>query len=368
MFRQDRFGNSFLTDPHSGLVLMPTMPFERFLEMGMSESDKKKRLERERVKEKRRGMTLLDARAGISKDGRTTLAIMNDIEKDNAEGQIILLGLQGDNTRFPALQFESVLGAPSGQAVLFKGRYTNRHNSIQQDVAVKLFLRNDGTAERERDLMRVCTHPNVVSSENTYKSGDLTAMVFRLARGDLHAHVEANFSNGTPLEGRLLCHYAKQIAEGLAFMHSVHVAHLDIKAANVLVFSDDNVVITDFGLANNVSENEIDPLSTAGTLPFMAPELFSGRNNGSRPKVDVYAFGCMLWEILSGNLLFQAESVVDFEHYNRKVVIEKKSMANFIDSRWRRGEKNILVALISACCKYQPEQRITMAQVASRIH
>jgi serine/threonine protein kinase len=109
--------------------------------------------------------------------------------------------------------------------------------------------------------------------------------------------------HGLPLE--TVMHYALQMADAVAHAHSRGVVHRDLKSTNVMIGTNGDVKILDFGLAirepaaNAESETtRSESPSGAGTVPYMAPEILCGRR--ATPQSDIWALGVLLFEMLAG--------------------------------------------------------------------
>ncbi|VVS94129.1 bifunctional serine/threonine-protein kinase/formylglycine-generating enzyme family protein [Desulfoluna spongiiphila] len=103
--------------------------------------------------------------------------------------------------------------------------------------------------------------------------------------------------------------FAKAIAEGLAYAHAQGVIHKDIKPQNILIAKDGTPKITDFGISETVksSMSRIANSSSSGTLVYMSPEQINGRSVGR--EADIYSFGALLYELLSGHPPFYKGSI-----------------------------------------------------------
>lgn len=175
-------------------------------------------------------------------------------------------------------------------------------------VAVKVLhaTRTDALSRarfmEEASKARVLDHTNAVRVFDRGESRDGEQyIVYELVEGgDLHAWIAAH-------AGRVPAREAARMAEGIAnaiqAAHSAGLVHLDLKPANVLVTSDGQPKVADFGLSVwGGKEGAADPDRSVGTLAFMPPEQFRGDPGWAAPRADVYALGGILYWMLTGSL------------------------------------------------------------------
>jgi eukaryotic-like serine/threonine-protein kinase len=213
--------------------------------------------------------------------------------------------------------------------------YRARDTKLNRDVALKVlsesFTRDlDRLARftREAHVLASLNHPNIAAIHGIEDRGDLHALVLELVDGPTLAERIA--------QGRLALPealpIASQIADALAVAHEHGVIHRDLKPANVRVRDDGTVKVLDFGLAKLVQEFRSahsgegpslsasrspairSPVVTAdgvilGTAAYMSPEQAKGRAADRRS--DMWAFGCVLYEMLTGRRAFDGEAVSD---------------------------------------------------------
>ena len=100
--------------------------------------------------------------------------------------------------------------------------------------------------------------------------------------------------------------FFKQIADGVEYCHSRNLVHRDLKLENILVESHDlcNLKIVDFGISSIAHSERY----AYGSLKYMAPELVSGKNTDTDPKLDIWSMGCILFEMLVGRVPFAGKS------------------------------------------------------------
>ena len=214
------------------------------------------------------------------------------------------------------------LGA-GGMGEVYRGRDTR----LGRDVAIKVlpeeFARDTERMvrfEREAKVLASLNHPNIASIYGLEESNGTPAFVMELVEGPTLA--ERIKQEGIALEEALPI--AKQICEGLEYAHERGVIHRDLKPANVKIAGDGSVKLLDFGLAKALagdaaagdisSSPTISRLATQagiilGTAAYMSPEQAKGRPVDRR--TDIWAFGCVLYEMLTGKHAFDGETVTD---------------------------------------------------------
>jgi eukaryotic-like serine/threonine-protein kinase len=203
--------------------------------------------------------------------------------------------------------------------------YRARDTKLGRDVALKVlpeaFAKNAermARFEREAKVLASLNHPNIASIYGLEEANGARALVMELVEGPTLAEriMQAPF----PLDEALPV--AKQIAEGLEYAHERGIIHRDLKPANVKVRPDGTVKILDFGLAKALEEtpeagtiNDSPTISAAasregmilGTAAYMSPEQARGKTVDRRG--DIWSFGAVLFEMLSGQQAFPGEDV-----------------------------------------------------------
>ncbi|MEJ2246237.1 MAG: protein kinase [Acidobacteriota bacterium] len=174
--------------------------------------------------------------------------------------------------------------------------------------------------EREAKLLASLNHPNIAGIYGLEQADGNRFLVLEYVEGET---LQARISKGAlPLEDALeLC---RQIAEGLEAAHEKGVIHRDLKPANVMITAEEKVKILDFGLAKAFSDDtqSIDssqsptlteamtrPGVILGTAAYMSPEQAKGKSVDKR--ADIWAFGCILYECLTGKRAFEGQTVTE---------------------------------------------------------
>ena len=223
-------------------------------------------------------------------------------------------------TRLGSYEITATLGA-GGMGEVYRAVDTK----LGREVAIKTLpsdLASDperlARFEREAKLLAALNHANIAAIYGLDEHNGMQFLVMELVEGET---LEQKLEGGAlPLEDAL--HLAVQMAEALEAAHEKGVVHRDLKPANIMITRDDVVKILDFGLAKAVAgdPNKAVPahsptLSLAmtqqglilGTAGYMSPEQASGQATDQR--ADIWAFGVVLYEMLTGLPLFRGESV-----------------------------------------------------------
>src|ERR1700686_3990021 len=169
---------------------------------------------------------------------------------------------------------------------------------------------------REAQVLASLNHPNIAAIYGLEESGGMRALVMELVEGPTLA--ERIAAGPLPLEETL--HIAKQIADALEAAHEKGIVHRDPKPANVKITPEGVVKVLDFGLAKAPEQSA--PISASsptltmratqlgvimGTAAYMSPEQASA--NPVDKRADIWSFGVVLWEMLTGRELFSGETV-----------------------------------------------------------
>ena len=210
--------------------------------------------------------------------------------------------------------------------------------------------------QREAEVLASLNHPNIAAIYGLEESGGLTALVMELVEGDDLSQRIAR--RAMLLDEALLI--AKQIAQALEAAHEQRIIHRDLKPANIKVRADGAVKVLDFGLAKAMDPagaSAVDiansPTLTAhatalgmimGTAAYMAPEQAKGRPVDTR--ADIWAFGCVLYEMLTGRRAFEGEDVSSI----LAAVIES-------EPRWDRVPASVR-RLLESCLEKDPRRRL----------
>ncbi|GAB2456093.1 serine/threonine-protein kinase [Streptomyces incanus] len=187
-----------------------------------------------------------------------------------------------------------------------------RDEVLGRPVAVKLLLAGgiDPSAaarfRQEAQTTARLSHPNIVAIYDFGQADDRLYLVMEMVQGHSLADRLASAGALTPREVAAI---GSQTASGLAAAHRQNVIHRDIKPANLLTAPDGTVKVVDFGIAR-LADDTAAGLTSAGmivgTVSYLAPERALGTDAG--PASDMYALGCVLYELLVGHPPFRADT------------------------------------------------------------
>ena len=267
-------------------------------------------------------------------------------------------------TKLGRYEIRSQLGAGGMGEV-----YLARDVEIGRDVALKVL---PATFSSDKDRLQrfqqeacaagALNHPNILSIYDVGKYDASPYVVSELLEGEtLRTRI-----SGTPLSPRRAIDYALQITHGLAAAHAKGIIHRDLKPDNLFITNDGRVKILDFGLAKltqadgNQEQTDIptrrvdtDPGVVMGTVGYMAPEQLKGRTVDQRS--DIFSFGAILYEMLSGRRAFHRESAVE-----TMSAILKEDPPELSDTN--KTVSPALERIVNHCLEKNPEGRFHSAR------
>jgi Tol biopolymer transport system component len=263
-------------------------------------------------------------------------------------------------TRLGSYEIVAPLGAGGMGEV-----YRARDSRLKRDVAIKILP--DGFAsdpdrlsrfQREAEVLASLNHGNIAAIHNIEEANGSRFLVLELVEGETLA--DRIQQGPVPVDEAL--QIAKQIADALETAHEKGIVHRDLKPANIKIRADGKVKVLDFGLAKMF---EADPVSTVlsnsptlvsgtmqgvilGTAAYMSPEQARGQAVDKR--TDIWAFGCVLFEMLTGQRAFDGTTITDIIASIIKTEADWKRLPSGVSSRTR--------SLLRHCLQKDPKQRL----------
>ena len=199
-------------------------------------------------------------------------------------------------------EIEDLLGQ-GGYGVVYRAK----QSAVLREVAIKVILPKYANSpefirrfESEAQVVARLEHPHIVPLYDYWREPDSAYLVMRYLRGgSLRDKIDGQGQMDVDDAGRVL----EQVGSALTFAHRNGVVHRDVKADNILMDEDGNAYLGDFGIAKEVgTDGGGGQGDIVGTPAYLAPEQIRGGDVG--PHSDVYAFGIMLYEMLSGRRPF----------------------------------------------------------------
>jgi eukaryotic-like serine/threonine-protein kinase len=219
--------------------------------------------------------------------------------------------------------------------------YLARDETLDRPVAVKVMHRE--MSEQADQLQRFrqearavakLSHPNVVSVIDAGEDGGHPYIVFEYVEGET---LKQRIGRDGALDPQEAIAYAIEVARGLSVAHARKMVHRDIKPQNILIDAEGRAKLTDFGISRQLEQDGMTATGRVlGTTDYVAPEQAMGR--GADPRSDIYSLGVVLYEMLVGQVPFQADSQVG--------VAMKHVNEDLPDVQRRRPEVSAAVALV----------------------
>ncbi len=222
-------------------------------------------------------------------------------------------------TRVGPYEILGLLGA-GGMGEVYRVRDTR----LDREVAVKVLPppfaldpNRQARFEREAKAVAALSHPNILAVHDYGTDAGMTFLVMELLEGQ---SLRARLREG-PLPWRKAVELAAAVAEGLAAAHSKGIVHRDLKPGNLFLSPDGRVKILDFGLARlempapaeaataTYTAGQTDAGAVVGTVGYMSPEQVRGQPVDARS--DIFALGCVLYQMVSGHQPFARETAAD---------------------------------------------------------
>ncbi len=224
-------------------------------------------------------------------------------------------------TRFGHYEVLALIGT-GGMGEVYRARDTKLGRDVAIKTVTETFIADPerlARFEREARLLASLSHPHIGAIYGVEEVDGVRGLVLELIEGDTLAE-RLTTSHLSTAEALAI---ARQVAEALAAAHDRGIIHRDLKPANIKLTPDGSVKVLDFGLAKAIAgvDAEVDlsasPTTTygtgegviLGTAAYMSPEQARGRPLDKR--TDIWSFGCLLYELLTGRRAFKGEGVSD---------------------------------------------------------
>jgi serine/threonine-protein kinase len=222
------------------------------------------------------------------------------------------------------------------------------HADLAED---KVFLRRFA---REAETLSALQHPHIVRFYGLEQEGRLTFMLMDYVEGTtLRGQI---FDSSQPFTVEQVLQIVKPVCSALHYAHQMGRVHCDIKPANIMVKSNGDVLVADFGIARMMENSTTTTMAGAGTPAYMAPEQVLGKN--PVPQTDIYALGIVLYEMLTGGERpFTGEQAQTDGSTSEKVRWEQITLQPPSLRKYNPDISPQLEAVVSKCLQKKPEDR-----------
>ncbi|KAF0467211.1 kinase-like protein [Gigaspora margarita] len=210
-------------------------------------------------------------------------------------------------------------------------------------------------AKELKNLRKVCEHPNIIKFYGVTRDRGFYNMVLQLANnGDLREYLKINFSK---LEWTDKLRMAREISDGLEFLHKNDIIHRDLHSKNILVH-EGKLMIADFGFSKDET-SKTSNASVHGMQAYIDPQCFKSESYRRSKKSDIYSLGVILWEISSGRPPFQSLAKIPYgiifhvSEGGREIPIEDTPSS--------------YIQLYKRCWNYDPNQRPELEEISRKL-
>ena len=248
-----------------------------------------------------------------------------------------------------------LLGAGSyGSVYLAKSKFSNNES---EHVAIKKFQLHDKKAylsfKNEIKIFKKIKSDYLVKILDYYRDSRYMYLVMEYAeKGDLEQYIRSAYKRKNKIDTKFIDTVIYQITEGLNTLHKNNIIHRDIKSSNILVFNDNLVKITDFGVSKLLENNNLLANTSIGTPYYMSPELVNGTPYNY--SVDFWAFGCLIYKMLTNKYPFEANNIGALFYkimkgkYNlSKIPFKYKNIiSKLLDEKFKRADEKDLYEFI----------------------
>jgi len=230
--------------------------------------------------------------------------------------------------------------------------YLGEDIELNRKVAVKILSSNYAgdrnfvaRFKSEATILARLNHPNIVEIYGWGKFDSSYYIVMEYVSG---TSLKELIDRKGPIDPDIAAGFALQICDALGAAHQNSLIHRDIKPQNILITPENNVKVTDFGIAKSINTDVTRTLNIIGTAHYISPEQARGDILDNR--TDIYSLGVVMYEMLTGDLPFRGDTSIDIslKHINEKPVSPSKIIYDI--------PKNI-EKIVLTCLKKEPSER-----------
>ncbi|XP_056419558.1 serine/threonine-protein kinase PLK4 isoform X2 [Hyla sarda] len=223
------------------------------------------------------------------------------------------------------------------------------------EVAIKMIdkkaMQRVGMVQRVRNEVEIhcqLKHPSILELYNYFEDGNYVYLILEMCHnGEMNRYLK---NRKKPFTEKEACHFMDQIVKGMLYLHSHGILHRDLTLSNLLLSSDMNIKIADFGLAAQLKLPNEKHFTMCGTPNYIAPEIATRSAHGLES--DVWSLGCMLYTFLVGRPPFDTDTV---KNTLNKIVLADYEMPSYLS----RASKDLIFQLL----RKNPADRLSLSSV-----
>ncbi|KAG8592793.1 hypothetical protein GDO81_000627 [Engystomops pustulosus] len=257
--------------------------------------------------------------------------------------------LQGENS-IEDFKVLNLLGKGSF-ACVYRAQSINTGIEVAIKMIDKKAMQRVGMVQRVRNEVEIhcqLKHPSILELYNYFEDNNYVYLILEMCHnGEMNRYLKNRKKPFTEKEAR---HFMEQIVKGMLYLHSHGILHRDLTLSNLLLSSDMNIKIADFGLAAQLKLPNEKHFTMCGTPNYIAPEIATRSAHGLES--DVWSLGCMMYTFLVGRPPFDTDTV---KNTLNKIVLADYEMPNFVS----REAKDLIFQLL----RKNPADRLSLSSV-----
>ncbi|CAN2388851.1 positive regulation of centriole replication [Pristimantis euphronides] len=257
--------------------------------------------------------------------------------------------LQGE-TRIEDFKVLNLLGKGSF-ACVYRAQSINTGIEVAIKMIDKKAMQRVGMVQRVRNEVEIhcqLKHPSILELYNYFEDSNYVYLILEMCHnGEMNRYLK---NRKKPFAEREARHFMEQIVKGMLYLHSHGILHRDLTLSNLLLSSDMNIKIADFGLAAQLKLPNEKHFTMCGTPNYIAPEIATRSAHGLES--DVWSLGCMLYTFLVGRPPFDTDTV---KNTLNKIVLADYEMPTFVS----REAKDLIFQLL----RKNPADRLSLSSV-----
>ena len=199
----------------------------------------------------------------------------------------------------------------NGKVYLALNKKDNKYYAIKKISIEDLTKEEISIIENEAKILSSIHNEHIVRYYDSYKDKEYFYILMEYCEGsDLKKFINEYKKKNKTINEDIISTIVYEIYLGIKEIHDKNLIHRDLKPENLFISNDNRIKIGDFGISKQLDLNNKYATTSIGTNNYIAPEVVQGKNYNN--KVDIWAFGCIIYELLTLNVCFQSKSLFGF--------------------------------------------------------